>query len=643
MTRRSPIYFPNLFTPGTIGNCNLRNRIIMPLYPTKYATESKINQRMKAFYCARARGGVALIVLDCPCLDYPRAYKGPQELRFDTEEYASGIAKLLDIIHAEGARAFMQLNYPKERIFDKEVPGSRKKEEGWVVSLANAMSREEAAEIIEIMAAGAKRAREVGYDGVEIQASYGDLIAQLLSPLLNKRTDNMGGPVENRRRFLIRLIEKTKQCAGRDFPVMVKLVCDEFAPGGLTVNEAISIAKLIEKAGADAILANAGNKATKFVTIPGHDYAPGLLTEIAARIKAAVNLPVIAIGKINTPALAEEIIASGKADFVAMARALIADPDLPNKAASGNIAGIRACTYCLEDCADKGAPGLGRACAVNPFAGLEYCWNVLPVAVKKKILVVGGGPAGIQAAVIASQRGHRVELWEKEAEPGGQLLLADKAPFKKEMSEALRYLIHSLKQSAAQVRLNCPGAVEDIVNAAPDAVIVATGSHPIRPLIPGIDSGIVVNVRELYAKKVLPGQKIVIIGGGDIGCETADWLAEPGREITVIEILTEVLNKMKDIPRARLLARLTNKGVNILTDTRVTEISETRVSLEKKDGQSLRIEADQVILAVGARSKNSLADELKGKIKEVIAIGDASQPGNLGAALRSATEVALKI
>ncbi|MEW6328338.1 MAG: FAD-dependent oxidoreductase [Thermodesulfobacteriota bacterium] len=637
------MYFPRLFTPGTIGTCNLRNRIIMPLYPTKYATESKVNDRIKAFYQVRARGGVALIVLDCPCLDYPRAYKGPQELRLDTEEYASGIAGLLDIIHAEGARAFMQLNYPKERISDKEVHGAKKKGGSWVVSLANAMSREEATEIIEIMAAGARRAREVGYDGVEIQASYGDLIAQLLSPLLNKRTDDLGGLPENRCRFLTGLIGRVKQSAGQDFPIMVKLVCDEFISGGLTVNEAISMAGWIEKAGADAIVANAGNKATKFVTIPGHDRPPGPLTEIAAQIKAAVNLPVIAIGKINTPVLADEIIARGKADFVAMARALIADPDLPNKARSGNIAGIRACTYCLEDCADKGVPDLGRACTVNPFAGLEYRRDVLPVAVKKKILIVGGGPAGIQAAVIASQRGHRAELWEKEAEPGGQLRLADKAPFKEEMSEALRYLIHSLKQSTVQVRLNCPGTVEDIVHAAPDAIILATGSHPIRPPIPGMDSGIVVDARELYAKKVLPGQKIVIIGGGDIGCETADWLAKPGREVTVVEMLPEVLGRMKDIPRARLLARLTDKRVNILTDTRVTEISETRVSLEKKDGQRLRIEADQVILAVGARSQNSLADELKGKIKEVIVIGDASQPGNLGAALRSATEVALKI
>lgn len=637
------MYFPNLFTAGRIGNCNLRNRIIMPLYPTKYATESKVNARMKAFYRLRARGGAALIVLDCPCLDYPRAYKGLQELRFDTKEYASGIKELLDIIHSEGAKAFMQLNYPKERVSDQEVPGAKKKGEFWIISLANAMSQEEAREIIEIMATGAQRAREIGYDGVEIQASYGELIAQLLSPLLNKRTDTLGGSLENRSRFLTDVISKVKRYAGQHFPVMVKLVCDEFVPGGLTLTEAVSIAKWIEKAGADAILANAGNKATKFITIPGHDAAPATLAHISAQIKAAVTVPVSAIGKINTPALAEEIMAQGKADFVAMARALIVDPDLPNKARSGDVGSIRGCIYCLEDCADKGVPGLGRACTVNPFAGLEYRWDILPVARKKKVLVVGGGPAGIQAAVIASQRGHKAELWEKEAELGGQLLLADQAPFKEETAEALRYLIHSLKQRVVKVRLNCPGTAKKIVDAAPDAVIVATGSHPIHPAVPGIDSDMVVDARQLYAKRILPGQKVIIVGGGDIGCETADWLAIPGRKITVVEMLPEVLSKMKQIPRERLLARLASKGATVLTDTRVSEIKGTTVYLERKDGQKLQMEVDQVILAAGAVSENSLLHELKARINEVVAVGEAARPGDLGSALRSATEVALKI
>ncbi len=637
------LYFPKLFTPGAIGQCELRNRIIMPLYPTKYATDSKVNQRMIAFYRTRARGGVSMIVLDCPCLDYPRAYKGPQELRFDTDEYASGLAELVDVIHLEGAKAFMQLNYPREIVSDKEVPGAKKKGESWIVPLANTMSRERAAEIIEIMASGTKRARKIGYDGVEIQASYGDLISQLLSPLLNKRNDDLGGSMENRQRFLIELIVKVKEYAGKDFPVMVKLVCGEFVPGGLVVDEAVSIAKSIEKAGADAILANAGNKASKFVTIPGRDAAPGMLTEIAARIKAAVTVPVIAIGKVNTPELAEDIIAKGKTDFVAVARALMADPELPNKAMSGDISNIRGCIYCLEDCADKGVPGLGRACTVNPFAGLEYRWDVVPATARKKVLVIGGGPAGIQAAVIASQRGHTVELWEKGNALGGQLLLADKAPFKEEMAEALRYLIHCLKQRAVNVRLNCLGSAKNIIDAAPDAVIVATGSRPLRPPLPGINSDSVVDAREIYAQKALPGQKVIIIGGGDVGCETADWLAAPGREVTVIEALPEVLNKMKSIPRERLLSRLASKGVNIFTDTKVTEIKGSNVYLERKDAHKQKIEADQLILAVGAQPENSLLDELKDEVKEVVAVGEAARPGDLGSALRSATEIALEI
>ncbi|MCJ7542033.1 MAG: FAD-dependent oxidoreductase, partial [Desulfobacterales bacterium] len=415
--------FPNLFTPGNIGECHLKNRIMMPLFPTKYATDSRVNPKMLEFYRARAKGGVALIVLDCPCLDYPRAYKGPQELRFDTPEHAASLIQLVDAIHAEGARAFMHLNYPRERKVDRPVDGAQKKGDAWVVSLANAMSMEEAEEILAIMANGAAKARTIGYDGVEIQASYGDLIAQLISPLLNKRRDELGGAVENRARFLTRLIEKTKAAAGRDFPVLVKLVCNEFVPGGLDVDQAKIVAARVEDAGADAIIANAGNKTTKYITIPPNESPPGPLINLAAEMKSAVNIPVIAIGKINGPELAEDTISRGKADFVGMARALVADPELPQKAAFGQVADILHCNYCLQDCAEKGVPGIGRCCGVNPFAGNEYAWEVFPAQDRKKVLVVGGGPSGIQAAIIASRRGHDVELWE-QGRLGGQARLS---------------------------------------------------------------------------------------------------------------------------------------------------------------------------------------------------------------------------
>ena len=388
------MHFPHLFQEGKIGTCLLKNRLIMSLYPTKYSTDSKVNERMIEFYRERARGGVSMIVLDCPCLDFPKAYKGPNELRFDTPEFAGRIKHLLNVIHTEGAKAFMQLNYPKERISGNEIPGAKQKGNVWVAPLAKIMTSEEAREILGIMTRGANLAREIGYDGIEIQASYGDFISQLLSPLSNKRTDEYGGSIENRARFLLDLIKSVKGEAGEDYPVMVKLVCDEFVEGGLTIKETAVIAQLIEQSGGDAILATGGNRATKRMTIPSHYLPPGPLIPLAMGIKKAVNIPVIAIGKINTPELADRVIREKDADFVAMARELIADPYLPEKAESGAVEDIRICLSDLGDCADKGVQGLGRSCSINPFSGQEYRLKITPALKRKRIVVVGGGPGG---------------------------------------------------------------------------------------------------------------------------------------------------------------------------------------------------------------------------------------------------------
>jgi len=615
----------------------------MPLFPTKYATDSRVNERMLAFYRERASGGAAMIVLDCLCLDYPSLYKGKNQLRVDEPSYIEGIRRLLDIIHNKGAKAFMHLNYPKERIFDKKVKGAKQKGGKWVQPLANNMDTDEVYAAIDKMAEGASKSREIGYDGVEVQAGYGDLVAQLLSPLSNRRTDEFGGPPENRARFLIELIRRVKQKAGRDYPVMIKLVCDEYVPGGITIEQSAESAKMTESAGADAILANAGNKDTKRITIPPHSAEPGPLVHLANAIKKSVKLPVIAIGKINSPELAERVISEGHADFVAMARALVADPYFPVKAKEGRRNEIRGCIYCLEDCAKSGVPGLGRSCTVNPFAGQEYMMDVKPAEKKKRISVIGGGPAGMQAAVILKQRGHDVTLYEKQDYTGGQFRFADKAPCKGEVSELLRYLNYMMSKENVNVITGKEISVDNIASDNPDAVIIATGSIPRRPDIEGIALPFVYDFLSIYEKMPDLGKHAVIIGGGDIGCETADMIASEGRKITVIEILPDILSNTKTIAREDLMIRLKKKNIQFMTETEVLSIKEGRVLIRDREGGQSTVQADSVIYAIGSKSENSLLPALKGIVPEVCVIGDAAEPGNAGNALRSAVKVAVGV
>ena len=635
--------YPNLFSKISIGALTLENRIIMPLLPTKYAEQSYVTQRMIDFYKARAAGGVALIVLDAPCLDYPDAYKGGQQLRIDGDEFLPSLTRLLEAIRSEGCKAFMHLNHPYEKTVDAKIPGAKQKKGKWVVDRVNVMDEEEIGSIVDLLAHGATLAREIGYDGVELQASYGDLVSRLLSPLTNRRSDRYGGVVGNRARFLCEALHRIKEAAGKDFPVMVKLVCDEFVEGGLHGAEAAEIAKMACAAGADAIVANGGNKDTKRFSIPLHHYPDGPLVNLAANLKTAVDIPVAAIGKIGSPQFAEEVIASGRADLVAMGRALFADPDLPAKAEAGKGGDVRPCLFCVQDCAQGGAPGFGRSCAVNPFTGQEALLDTPRAEVSRMVAVVGGGPAGIQAALTASGRGHRVVLFEKDAVLGGQLRLSHLAPGKGALADALRFLEAQIERSDVEVMTSTRADLGTITALDPDAVIVATGSEPMVPFIKGGNASWVMETRAFYRDLAFTGPKVVVIGGGDVGCETADLLTARGCEVSIVEAEQEVLRTMKDLPRAVLLERLGAKGVRFYKGATVKEISSGEIAVVLEGGEEVLLPADTVIVATGSISQRSLAEALEERDIAVQIAGDAEAVGDLGHALRSGLAAGLKV
>ena len=609
---------PLLFSPFKFGRIEIRNRIVMTPTATHLPEAAHLE-----FYLARARGGVGLIQLAPGIVDANSHYDTATALYDD--KFVPALARLVTAVHAEGAAISIQLWHAGRQLEIRNLPMVAPSPISYsrTARVPRELSIPEIEELVEKFARAALRARQAGVDFVEIHGAHGYLVSEFLSPWSNKRTDKYGGDVAGRTRFVVEIIRRIKELAGADFPVSCRINGADNVRGGATIDEAKAIAPVLVAAGLDIISVSAGVYGSYPTIIPPYDTPQGCYVPLAAAIKSAVTIPVIAAGRINDPRLAEEVLKAGKADLVGMARALIADPALPNKAQHGEFDQIRKCIAC-NTCNDAIDGGPVR-CTVNPAVGKEKELVPVPAARKKKVMVIGSGPAGMQAAIVAAQRGHSVSLYEKEAQLGGQWRLAAVPPHKADFLELVNYQSRQLTHLGVSVQLGQEVSLPLVEVQQPDVVVVATGALPAS--IAGCEApGKVITAWDVLRGTVATGKRVLVVGGGSVGLETAHFLAERGKQVSVIEMTEKVGMDMGETMRYHLLYRLKALKVRSITATRLKRVTERGITVIRNDAEEVWTEFDTVVLAVGARPANELAGALKGKVKELYVIGDAVSP-----------------
>ncbi len=665
--------FPYLFSPVTINAMTLKNRIVMTAMHLGYTPTGEANDRLIAFYKRRAEGGVGFIIVGGCLID---AFGGMQSMiSLNDDRFIPGLERLTCAVKGSGAKIGAQL-YQAGRYAHSAMIGGREPISSSAVrskltgETPRALETDEIPGVQDRFAEAAVRAQKAGFDAVEILGSAGYLISQFLSPITNLREDGYGGDLKNRMRFGLEVVQKVRKAVGPDFPVLMRLAGNDFMEGGNTNRESAIFAAKAEKAGVDMFDVTGGWHETRVpqltMGVPRKAYL-----YLAQGIKASVSVPVLASNRINDPCIGEQILRDGEADLVTMARALISDPDLPRKAESGNTERIYHCIACNQGCFDEVFKLQPVTCMVNPMAGKETEKALLPVPKPKKVLVVGGGPAGLKAACTAAERGHRVTLVEKAPRLGGQLLLNRLIPGRGEMLTAAEDLINNLKALNVEILTGKEADLEFVRKFSPDAVIIASGARPIIPEIPGIEGENVIQAWDLLEGKKGAGKKIVILGGNALGLETAIYLAAIGtippetlyflltnraepletlngllnrgiKEVTVLEMTKKAGRDIGLTTRWTIMAELKRLGVSVLTETKAVGVTEEGVRVEGKEGPNFLL-ADTVVVAAGSESENGLAALLKNAAPEIHLVGDAKSPRNALTAIREGFEAGLLV
>lgn len=640
--------YPALFSEGTIGKLKLKNRVVMPSMGTMLAAaDGEVTDHQIAYFEERARGGVGLIITEVTSVDYALGKAGPTHPRVDDNRYIPMLSRLANAVHKHGAKIFMQLHHAGRQGHSSLTGGAQIVAPSPIAcSIMGETPRElttaEVKELVQKFVMGALRCQMAGMDGVEIHGAHGYLVNQFLSPHTNRRTDEYGGSFDNRMRFAQEIVTGIKNLCGKDFPVIIRLSIDEFVPGGVKLEEGVEIACHMEEAGVDAINVSCGTYESMPTVMEPITYEQGWRSYIAAAVKARVKVPVITVGVIREPAAAEEILATGQADFVAIGRGLIADADWCEKASSGREAAIRKCISCLH-CLDNGLLGVHLTCAVNARVGRErefqgYEQN----GADRKVAIVGGGPAGMEAARVLALRQFRVVLFEKESSLGGQINFGNKPRGKEKMNWLVEYLRHELEELNVDLRLGDEASSAAVLAEEPYAVFVATGGVPILPPIAGINTPHVLTAEQALAGYgEISGERVAVIGAGMTGCETADLLASRGNEVCLVEMLNDIATGAGLTNKMDITEHLIESKVTIHTGHRLKEIGEQAIVVERlATGEQVTIPVDRVVISLGVRANNALYAEMAQRHPATFLLGDALAPRKIAYAIRDGFEKA---
>lgn len=638
--------FEYVLSPGKIGSCELKNRFVMPAMGSGHSQPGGvINEETIEYYCARARGGFGLIITEFTGVDVEGMCSQP-ELRIYSDEYIPRFRTLSDAIHEAGAKTFMQLHHAG-RVGDSAVTGrplvtSSRIPSPIAAEPIRSLTTEEVYALIERFGDAAVRAKAAGFDGVEIHAGHGYMIPQFMSAYLNKRTDEFGGDILGRARLPVEIIKNIKKKCGADFPVVPRISGDELIDGGMHINETRVFARLFEEAGADALHVTVGLPfafGDHSASLAPYRFPMGFNAAAAEEIKKSVSIPIITVGRIVDPAMADTIIKDGTADFVALGRASIADPAFPLKVAEGRVDEISPCTGCIQTCI-TGPDTPGTTCAFNPFSGHETDMKIFPAEQKKRVVVAGGGLGGLEAAWVSAMRGHQVTLLEASDRLGGQACAAAVPNHKQRTALVIRHYITMCRKYGVDIRLETEATAETVLALKPDAVIIATGAKPIDLHLENDGIEVQPAIRVLNGE-VLPGRNCLVVGGGCVGLECAEYLMLLWKKVTVVEKLDHVSTDMAG--RDLLMESLNRGGVRILTETEALRFTKDGAVCAAKDGE-IRLEGfDTVITAAGSESCNYLEAELKGRVAELYVIGDAVKPRKFQDAVKEAAETALRI